>query len=201
MNCRAKKQFQGTTHSAPRNTENRTNFSKNGQRKGAPQGKDSEKKSPGRKTERSGYKGKNPRDKGKGKESGKKDFSKLEKKRKGWAEAFKDVPQDKIDKYKEEGKDCRRCGRANHMAIHCYAGTTIDGDKLPIPPSTASAASTQSNKRPRPPGFQPKNPTKVNKTTSAANPTNPKPTTASTLYEPWSEEDSDQEMEDQEDFY
>ena len=87
------------------------------------------------------------------------------------------------------------------MAIHCYAGTTIDGDKLPTPPSTASATSTQSNKRPRPPGFQPKNPTKVNKTTAATNPSNPKPITATTLYEPWSEEDSDQEMEDQEDFH
>ena len=84
------------------------------------------------------------------------------------------------------------------MAIHCYAGTTIDGDKLPTPPSTASATSTQSNKRPRPSGFQPKNPTKANKTTAATNPSNPKPITATTLYEPWSEEDSDQEMEDQE---
>ena len=145
---RAKKQFQGTTHSGPRNTENRMNpsFPKNGQWKGAPQGKDSEKKSPGRKTEKSGYKGRNPRDKGKRKDSGKKDFSNLEKKWKGWAEAFKDVPQDRIDKYKDKGKDCRRCGRANHMAIHCYAGTTIDGDKLPTPPSTASATPTQSNK-------------------------------------------------------
>ena len=104
---------------------------------------------------------------------------------------------DKIDKYKSDGKDCRRCGRGNHLAIHCYAGTTIDGDKLPTPPSTASANNTQSNKRPRPSGSNQKNPPKVNKTTAAANPSYPKPTTSATLYEPWSEEDSDQEMEDQ----
>ena len=121
---RAKKQFQGTTHSAPRNTENRTNtsFQNNRERKGAPKGKDSEKSSPGHKTERSGYKGKNPRKQEGKKDQGKekKDFSSLERKWKGWAEAFKDVPQDKIDKYKNERKDCRRCGRGNHLAIHCY---------------------------------------------------------------------------------
>ena len=87
------------------------------------------------------------------------------------------------------------------MAIHCYAGTTVDGDKLPTPPSTASANNTQSNKRPRPSNFTPKNPPKVNKTTAAATPSNPKPATAATLYEPWSEDDSDQEMEEQEDFH
>ena len=88
---RAKKQFQGTTHSNPRDTGNKTNtsFPKKRDRKGAPQGKDSEKRSPGHKTERSGYKGKNP--KGEKKEHRReqgKDFSKLERKWKGWAEAF-----------------------------------------------------------------------------------------------------------------
>jgi len=98
--------------------------------------------------------GKNPGKARKGKESGgpkqagKSDSGgKAEKPRKMWAEshlgrggnAYKGVPQNEIDSFRNSKANCRRCGWDSHTTQDCYAHTSVKGTVLPEAPKQASS--------------------------------------------------------------
>ena len=98
--------------------------------------------------------GKNPGNARKGKESGgpkqagKSDSgSKAEKPRKMWAEshwgsggnAYKGVPQNEIDSYRNSKANCWQCRRDSHTTQDCYACTSVKGTELPEASKQASS--------------------------------------------------------------
>ena len=74
-----------------------------------------------------------------------KDFATLERIWPTLLDAFKDVDQASIDKYKEEGKDCIRCGYDGHRSIHCYRRKNADGIDLPPAPKKPAGDKAATN--------------------------------------------------------
>ena len=57
--------------------------------------------------------------------------------------ALQRINQSSIDKKKESGTQCWRCGRNNHHTLDCFANTSLDGKVLPPAPGTITSMPAQ----------------------------------------------------------